>query len=285
MQINLLQCCSSADVQENLYKIESQLQIMSKKVDKNEKQLVVLPEFCLVFGRDEVSQSTYAVPSDTSPLKKSLSELARKYKIYLVAGTIPILTKENRVVNRCYFFNDSGQVLGQYDKLHLFDANIKDGIHSYRESDTFCGGDHITVIDTPFGRIGLAVCYDVRFGDLFRAMRLAGAELIALPSAFTKPTGEAHWQTLIQARAIDSQCFLLASAQWGSHNQGARHTWGQSMIVDPWGKILAQKASGEGWVQSRCDLSYLNDIRMSLPVEEHNQFSPPKLRNVKSIKI
>jgi len=278
LQINLLQCCSSANVKENIFKIESQLHVLRESVDKNEKQLVVLPEFCLVFGGDEVDQSDYALPSENSPLKKSLSELARKYRVYLVAGTIPVLTQKDTVVNRSYFFNDSGQVLGQYDKLHLFNANVKDGIRGYRESDTFCSGEHITVIATPFGRVGLAICYDIRFGELFRAMRLAGAELIALPAAFTKPTGEAHWQTLIQARAIDSQCYLLAAGQWGSHNRGSRHTWGQSMIVDPWGRILAQKASGEGWVKSQCDLTYLNDLRQSLVVEEHNRFDPPKLK-------
>ncbi|WP_041417834.1 carbon-nitrogen hydrolase family protein [Shewanella woodyi] len=278
MQISLLQCQSSRDVSANLEYIESQLKCLPRVAA--EPQLVVLPECCLLFGGHESHQLEYAgeASAETTELKTALSELAARYDIYLVAGTIPVRSEDGRVYSRTYLFDNTGSTLGDYDKLHLFDVDVADGTKQYRESDTFCPGEKITVIDTPFGKLGLAICYDLRFPDLFRAMRLAGAELIALPSAFTKVTGEAHWQPLIQARAIETQCFILAAAQWGQHNQGSRETWGQSMIVDPWGRVQAEKREECGWVQATLDRSEQDKIRKHIPVAGHNRFSEPKLR-------
>ncbi len=238
---------------------------------------MVLPECSLLFGGHESMQLAWAGEPGQSPLKRQLAELATQFQVFLLAGSIPVASGDGRVYSRCYLFNDQGQVLGDYDKLHLFDAEVTDGTGQYRESDTFCPGERISVVDTPFGRIGLAICYDLRFPDLFRALRLQGAEIIALPSAFTKVTGEAHWEVLLRARAIETQCFILAAAQWGQHNQGSRETWGQSMIVDPWGRILAQKAEGTGWVQARLDKAELTRVRSAMPVETHNRFLPPQL--------
>ena len=231
----------------------------------------------MLFGGHESQQLQYAGDVSSSPLKTALSALAEQFKVYLIAGSIPRLAEDGRVYSRCYFFDDAGQVLGQYDKLHLFDVDVVDGTRQYRESDTFCPGDQLSVVDTPFGKVGLAICYDLRFPDLFRALRLAGADFIALPSAFTKVTGQAHWQPLIQARAIETQCFVLAAAQWGQHNEGGRETWGQSMIVDPWGEILAQRQDGIGWVQARIDTAKQQLIRQQMPVVSHNRFDVPKL--------
>ena len=277
MQINLLQCQSSQDVTKNLQYIESQLSLLPR-VD-GEAQLVVLPECCLLFGGHESQQLEYAGDNQSNPFKTALADLARRYDIYLVAGSIPVAVGDGRVYNRTYLFDNQGLVLGEYDKIHLFDVDVSDGTKEYRESDTFCAGDKISVIDTPFGKLGLAICYDLRFPDLFRAMRLAGAELIALPAAFTKVTGEAHWQALIQARAIENQCFILAAAQWGKHNQGGRETWGQSMVVDPWGRINAQKMTGCGWVQSKLDRDEMIKIRQKMPVASNNRFAEPKLQH------
>ncbi|WP_299492002.1 carbon-nitrogen hydrolase family protein [uncultured Shewanella sp.] len=274
MQISLLQCQSGADVQANLDFIEAQL-IKLPRVE-SELQLVVLPEACLLFGGLESDQKHIAKTEAGNPLVAILASMAEQYHVYLIAGTIPILAHDGRVYSRSYLFNDKGEVLGDYDKLHLFDVEVSDGTKTYRESDTFFPGNKISVVDTPFGKIGLAICYDLRFPELFRAMRLAGAELIALPSAFTKVTGEAHWQTLVQARAIETQCFMLAANQWGACD-GGRETWGQSMIVDPWGRILAQKETGCGWVQIALDKSQLNNIRQKIPVAIHNRFAKPKL--------
>ncbi|SQH74926.1 Deaminated glutathione amidase [Shewanella benthica] len=277
MQINLLQCQSSQDVCKNLQYIESQLSQLPRVA--GEAQLVVLPECCLLFGGHESQQLEYAGDSQSNPFKTSLADLARRYDIYLVAGSIPVAVGDGRVYNRTYLFDNQGVVLGEYDKIHLFDVDVADGTKEYRESDTFCAGDKISVIDTPFGKLGLAICYDLRFPDLFRAMRLAGAELIALPAAFTKVTGEAHWQTLIQARAIENQCFILAAAQWGQHNQSGRETWGQSMVVDPWGRITAQKMTGCGWVQSQLDRDEMIKIRQQMPIARNNRFAEPKLQH------
>ncbi|ABV35176.1 nitrilase/cyanide hydratase and apolipoprotein N-acyltransferase [Shewanella sediminis HAW-EB3] len=281
MQISLLQCQSSRDIAQNLQFIESQLSLLPRV--SGEEQLVVLPECCLLFGGHESQQGEYALNScsEENPLKTAMSDLARKFDVYLVAGTIPVLADDKRVYSRTYLFDCAGKVLGEYDKLHLFDVDVSDGTKEYRESDTFCPGEKISVIDTPFGKLGLAICYDLRFPDLFRAMRLAGAEIIALPAAFTKVTGAAHWQPLIQARAIETQCFILAAAQWGQHNKGSRETWGQSMIVDPWGRIKAEKMTGCGWVQASLDKSELAQIRQQMPVEQHNRFSPPQLQQIK----
>ncbi|NRB22608.1 carbon-nitrogen hydrolase family protein [Shewanella sp.] len=277
MQINLLQCQSSQDVSRNLEYIESQLNQLPRV--EGEAQLVVLPECCLLFGGHESQQLEYAGDNQSNPFKTALADLARRYDVYLVAGSIPVAVGDGRVYNRTYLFDNLGRVLGEYDKIHLFDVDVADGTKEYRESDTFCAGDKISVIDTPFGKLGLAICYDLRFPDLFRAMRLAGAELIALPAAFTKVTGEAHWQALIQARAIENQCFILAAAQWGQHNQGGRETWGQSMVVDPWGRITAQKMTGCGWVQSTLDRDEMIKIRQQMPIARNNRFAEPKLQH------
>ncbi|WP_076538569.1 carbon-nitrogen hydrolase family protein [Shewanella sp. UCD-KL21] len=276
MQVSLLQCQSSRDVKANLAFIDSQLRVLPRKA--NEPQLVVLPECSLLFGGHEQQQLAVAAVDESSKLKQQLAALAQRHHVYMVAGTIPISADAARVYSRSYLFDDEGNTLGSYDKLHLFDVEVADKTQSYRESDTFCPGDRITVIDTPFGKIGLAICYDIRFADLFRALRLAGAEIIALPSAFTKVTGAAHWQTLIQARAIETQCYFLAADQWGQHNQGSRETWGQSMIVDPWGRIIAEKKTGLGWVQAQLDLTALATIRQQIPVVAHNRFIAPQLK-------
>ncbi|WP_055022902.1 carbon-nitrogen hydrolase family protein [Shewanella sp. P1-14-1] len=275
MQVNLLQCQSSRDVQANLAFIDEQLSQLPRQ--ENQPQLVVLPECSLLFGGHEQQQLSVAGDDKTSELKQALAALAKNHRVYMVAGTIPILANDGRVYSRSYLFDDTGDTLGSYDKLHLFDVEVADSTRSYRESDTFCPGDRISVIDTPFGKVGLAICYDVRFADLFRALRAAGADIIALPSAFTKVTGEAHWQVLVQARAIESQCYILAADQWGKHNQGSRETWGQSMIVDPWGHIVAERKTGTGWVQGQIDRQQLNDIRQQIPVVEHNRFNLPVL--------
>lgn len=276
MQISLLQCQSSRDVLANLAFVDSQLKDLPREA--NEPQLVVLPECCLLFGGHESQQLEYAGSQHQSELKNALASMAKKYQVYFIAGTIPMPADDGRVFSRCYFFDDHGVTLGHYDKLHLFDVEVSDNTKTYRESDTFHPGDHISVIDTPFGKVGLAICYDIRFGDMFRALRLAGADYIALPSAFTKVTGEAHWQVLLQARAIETQCYLLGAGQWGQHNQGSRETWGHSMIVDPWGRVIAERATECGWVQAKVDLAELQRIRQQMPLMGHNRFREPQLK-------
>lgn len=276
-----MQCQSSRDVSANLLFIESQLEELTRQRlqwDKDAPHLVVLPECSLLFGGHESQQLAYAGDSHLSPLKSALSALVARYCVYMVAGTIPALAEDGRVYSRCYLFDDKGDTFGQYDKLHLFDVDVADGTKQYRESETFCPGNHISVIDTPFGKIGLTICYDLRFPDLFRALRLAGAEIITVPSAFTKVTGEAHWQVLLQARAIETQCFILAAAQWGAHNEGSRETWGQSMVIGPWGEVIAEQKTGTGWVHADIDVAEVHSIRSKMPVAQHNRFTAPNLK-------
>ncbi|VEE61602.1 (R)-stereoselective amidase [Shewanella putrefaciens] len=276
-----MQCQSSRDVSANLLFIESQLEELTRQRlqwDKDAPHLVVLPECSLLFGGHESQQLAYAGDSHLSPLKSALSALAARYCVYMVAGTIPALAEDGRVYSRCYLFDDKGDTLGQYDKLHLFDVDVADGTKQYRESETFCPGNHISVIDTPFGKIGLTICYDLRFPDLFRALRLAGAEIITVPSAFTKVTGEAHWQVLLQARAIETQCFILAAAQWGAHNEGSRETWGQSTVIGPWGEVIAEQKTGTGWVHADINVAEVHSIRSKMPVAQHNRFTAPNLK-------
>lgn len=276
-----MQCQSSRDVSANLLFIESQLEELTRQRlqwDKDAPHLVVLPECSLLFGGHESQQLAYAGDSHLSPLKSALSALAARYCVYMVAGTIPALAEDGRVYSRCYLFDDKGDTLGQYDKLHLFDVDVADGTKQYRESETFCPGNHISVIDTPFGKIGLTICYDLRFPDLFRALRLAGAEIITVPSAFTKVTGEAHWQVLLQARAIETQCFILAAAQWGAHNEGSRETWGQSIVIGPWGEVIAEQKTGTGWVHADINVAEVHSIRSKMPVAQHNRFIAPNLK-------
>ncbi|MDF0535244.1 carbon-nitrogen hydrolase family protein [Shewanella sp. A32] len=275
MQVNLLQCQSSRKPAENLAFINSQLEQLPRQ--PGEPQLVVLPECALLFGGHEGEQLAFAGKGDETPLQQQLAALAAKHQVYLAAGTIPVASGDGRVYSRTYLFDDKGQVLGDYDKLHLFDVDISDNTRNYRESDTFCPGNRVCVVDTPFGRIGLSVCYDLRFPDLYRALRQAGAQIILVPAAFTRVTGAAHWEVLLRARAIETQCYVLAAAQWGSHNQGGRETWGQSMIVDPWGRIVAQLPENTGWVQARLDMDELQKIRSNMPVSQHNRFSLPAL--------
>ncbi|MBR9728768.1 carbon-nitrogen hydrolase family protein [Shewanella intestini] len=275
MQWNLLQCQSSSDIQANLRFIETQLKQLPRH--DNEPQLVVLPECSLLFGGHEAEQLQHAGTDDDNPLADALATMAKQYQLYLIAGTMPFKAAKNKVFSRCYAFDDNGHTLGHYDKMHLFDVDVADGTKTYRESDTFAAGEQLTVIDTPFGKIGLAICYDLRFADLFRALRLMGADIIVLPSAFTKVTGQAHWQVLLQARAIENQCFILGANQWGAHNQGRRETFGHSMIVDPWGTVLAQKPQQTGWVQVRPDMRQLQKIRQNMPVLRHNRFNAPSV--------
>ncbi|QLE87070.1 carbon-nitrogen hydrolase family protein [Shewanella sp. Scap07] len=274
MKVSLLQCQSSRDVSSNLAFIKSQLELLT--VDSR-SHLVVLPECALLFGGHERHQLAIAAEHDASELQQALAALAKEFSVTMVAGTIPITADDGRLYSRSYLFGPQGDTLGHYDKMHLFDVDVADGTRQYRESDTFCPGDRISVIDTPFGKVGIAICYDLRFAELFRAMALAGADIIALPAAFTKVTGAAHWQVLLQARAIENQCFIAAAAQWGQHNEGSRETWGQSMLVDPWGTILAEKAQGTGWVSADVDLSANIELKQKMPVQGHNRFVAPQL--------
>ena len=192
-----------------------------------------------------------------------------------MAGTLPLPPEgqPEAKVNACSLLIDAeGEQAARYDKLHLFDVDVSDNRGRYRESDDYAHGRRVVVADTPVGKLGLSVCYDLRFPELYSELRTAGAELITAPSAFTAVTGAAHWEILIRARAIETQCYILAAAQGGVH-PGPRETWGHAAIIDPWGRVLAEQAQGEGVLLARRDALEQADIRARMPVVSHRRFN------------
>lgn len=209
-------------------------------------------------------------------IRRFLSEQAKRLGLWIVGGSIPLATRPDgsdvpgRVRASCIVYNDQGEEVARYDKIHLFDAMVEDSHGQYRESDTFEPGDKVVTVDTPAGRLGMAVCYDLRFPELFRALREQGAEWVCLPSAFTWQTGDAHWYPLIRARAIENQVWLVAPGQ-GGQNSERRKTYGHSLICDPWGRVVAEMEEGPGLVVADLDLEHLNQVRARMPVWEHRR--------------
>jgi len=264
-----IQLCSVPDVEVNLVTIEQQLSLLPS----NEQHLVVLPECCLFFGGKDAAQLSLAQnTSHQMELVTKLSAIANKYNIYLVAGSIPLLTKnKDQFTNSSCVFSPTGELLTRYDKIHLFDVNVDDNEQSYRESRFTQAGKATSLVKTPFAKIGLSICYDLRFPELYRSLSVQGATIITVPSAFTQVTGAAHWQALLQARAIENQVYIIAAAQQGIHANN-RETWGHSMIISPWGEILASLAEGVGLISTKFLPKTLTEIRTAMPVFEHNQF-------------
>lgn len=272
LKLSAIQLCSAPNVAENLISIENQLSVLIER-DKKCKHIVTLPECCLFFGGKETQQLNLAQQNDSKEyLTQSLARLAKQYQITLVAGTIPVLAPcGNKFYNSSCVFSPKGEILGQYNKIHLFDVTVDDNKNSYLESRYTQAGESITVVQTPETNIGLTVCFDIRFPSLFQELRLQGADIITVPSAFTCVTGKAHWQALLQARAIENQVYIVAPAQEGIHKNG-RETWGHSMIISPWGEILCCLEQGEGIITTDFKQTELTTIRKNMPIQIQNQF-------------
>jgi predicted amidohydrolase len=199
-----------------------------------------------------------------------IAEVASRHKIWVHMGSIPVVHDSGpQLANRSIVISDKGQIVARYDKIHLFDVDLKSG-ESWRESSAYVGGETPVIVDTPLGRMGLAVCYDMRFPDLFSGYAKAGVDIITLPSAFTVPTGAAHWHTLLRARAIESECFVIAAAQCGLHEDG-RETYGHSLVVDPWGEVILDmgRTSGLGFVD--LNLDKVDEVRQQIPVHQNRR--------------
>ena len=277
-----IQLVSTPDIDQNLATITEQLKLLRAK-NPDDELLVVLPECCLIFAATESAVDAKAERRGQGKMQQALSAMAQEFKLYLVAGTIPLKAYDGRNYAASLLIAPSGEVLGQYNKIHLFDVDVSDGVGRYRESDGTHPGNDICVIDTPIGRIGLAVCYDLRFSGLFRALNDLKADIIVLPSAFTKETGAAHWEVLLRARAIESQCYMIGSNQGGAHPNG-RETWGQSMIVNPWGIIGDQIATGVGYAISEFDNELTLGLRSKMPMASQQRFAVGQLSNQTGIK-
>ncbi len=269
IQVACIQMASGPNVSANLLEAERLIGMAAQQG----ASLAVLPENFAIVGLNETDKVAIREPDSGGPIQEFLYQQALKHKIWLVGGTVPMVSaNKNKIKAACLLVDDAGQQVARYDKIHLFDVAVVDSDERYTESDTIAPGDQIIVTETPFGKLGLAVCYDLRFPEMFRSMIDAGMDIVAIPSAFTALTGNAHWEPLIRARAIENQCFVLAAAQGGYHLNG-RETYGHSMVVGPWGKVLDQLPSGSGIVCVDLDTERLKSIRRSFPCLEHRNIT------------
>lgn len=267
LKIAAIQMVSSDQLGENLKATKS---LVTQAVSKGAK-LVVLPENFALMAKHSKQLLSIAEQLGEGKIQSFLSELSKSNSCWIVAGSMPITSAlEDKVYATCLVYNDVGEQVAYYHKIHLFDVDIADGKGRYRESDTFLAGNESVVIDTPFGVMGLSICYDLRFPELYRELLQQGAELIVAPSAFTELTGQAHWSLLCRARAVENSCHLIAANQGGQHNNG-RSTFGHSMIVGPWGDVLSELAINEGITIATLKKSELNKVRTSLPAIQHRR--------------
>jgi nitrilase len=228
-------------------------------------RLVVLPEYFAIMGLKETDKVAVREVEGKGPIQNFLSKMAKKHKIWLIGGSVPLASNfPNKVRNSCLVYDDKGLQVARYDKIHLFGLDL--GNEHYHEEKTIESGNEVKVVDTPFGKIGLSICYDLRFPELYRAM--GEVNIIVVPAAFTDTTGKAHWETLIRARAIENLSYVIAPAQGGYHLSG-RETHGNSMIVDPWGVILDRLPRGSGVVIATMNPQYQASLRKSLPALKH----------------
>jgi nitrilase len=250
--------------------VESNLELAAaliKNAAKAGAQCIVLPEMFVLSGYLE-NKLKAKEPLGNGPIQAFLAEQAKTHAVWIVGGTIPLAVLDSTKVRAaCLVFNDQGLLAGRYDKIHLFDVTISG--RDYRESAFIEAGKELTVIETPFGRLGLAVCYDLRFPELFRALFNHRADLIAIPAAFTAETGKAHWDLLCRCRAIENQVYLIAAAQ--TRGLTEKKTYGHSLIVDPWGEKLAALESDNGFAIAEMDLKLLHQIRLNMPVQAHQR--------------
>ncbi len=260
-KVAAVQMASGPNVAGNL---EEARRLIEKAAEQGAR-LVVLPEYFPIMGMTDTDKIAVREQPGNGVIQSFLSEAARKHKIWLVGGSIPLAASvPNKVLNSCLVFDETGAQVARYDKIHLFNLDL--GNEHYHEASTIEPGKQVVVVESPFGRIGLAVCYDLRFPELFRAMQ--NVDIIVLPSAFTDTTGKMHWEPLVRARAIENLAYVIAAAQGGYHVSG-RETHGHSMIVDPWGRILDQMARGSGVVVAEVNRGYQASLRASLPALLH----------------
>ncbi len=264
--IAAIQMVSGSSIAENL---ATAAELLAQAAARGAR-LAVLPENFALMGQRESDKLAVRETEGNGPIQAFLAEQAAQHRLWLVGGTIPlrIADDDRRVHAACLLYDDQGRRVARYDKVHLFDVQVVGSAERYAESATIAPGDRYVVADTPLGQLGLAVCYDLRFPEQFRALVDRGMEILALPAAFTAPTGLAHWETLLRARAIENQCYVIASAQGGKHANG-RETYGDSLIIDPWGVVLNRLSQGPGVVLAEFSRERLKDVRREFPALHH----------------
>jgi len=273
-RIATIQLTSSQHVSDNLALVQGLITTAAEEGAK----VVFLPENFAALANPDVLQIALQESSAEGAIRSFIAAQARANKIWIVAGTIPVSTRpdgvpvpDNRARAASLVYDDSGVEVARYDKIHMFDVNVDDNQKNYQESLVFEPGTELVVIDTPVGRLGLSVCYDIRFPEMYRALLHKGAQIISIPSAFTRTTGEAHWQVLTRSRAIENACHIVAACQWGDHDSG-RQTWGESIVVDPWGRVLSIQSDGIGVGLADIELAQLDSIRRDMPVAAQSRF-------------
>ncbi len=262
-KVAAVQMVSTPDITEN---IATARRLVAEAAAQGAK-LVLLPEYWPLLGLHENDKLAHAETAGRGPMQEALAGMAREHAIWLIGGTLPMVSSESgKVMNTTLVYGADGALQARYDKIHLF--SFSRGKESYDESRTIAAGAEVQSVETPFGRVGLSVCYDLRFPELYRA--LGDCALIVVPSAFTWTTGRAHWEILLRARAIENQCYVLAAAQGGQHPNG-RRTWGHSMLIDPWGEPVAVLEEGEGVVVGALDAEHVRSVRENLPALRHRR--------------
>lgn len=254
---------SGTDVSANL---ETVRRLVARAADEG-AQLAALPEYFPMIGAQDADRLAAREQFGSGPIQDFLRECARRHGIWLIGGSLPLVADDaGKMRNASIVYNPQGEVVARYDKIHLF--GFRKGEECYEEAATIEAGNRPVAFDTPLGRVGLGICYDLRFPELFRS--LGQIDLLVLPAAFTDTTGRAHWELLLRARAVENQCYVLASAQGGRHPTG-RMTHGNSMIIDPWGEVLARMDKGDGVVVAEFDSARLAEVRTMLPALQHRK--------------
>lgn len=263
-----IQMASGPQVSANLLEAEK----LIAESAKCGARLVALPENFAIMGMNETDKLKVCEIDGSGPIQDFLAAVAKKYNVWVVGGTIPLAASDpNKVRAACLVHDNQGLRVARYDKIHLFDVSVPDSGEVYRESDSVEAGNEFCVIDSPFGRLGIAVCYDLRFPEFFRSMSKQMLDIVVIPSAFTAKTGAAHWEVLLRARAIENLCYVVAPNQGGFHKNG-RQTYGHSMIVDPWGVVLDCYKTGSGFVCADIEKNRLEKTRASFPVLDHRRY-------------
>jgi len=268
LAVAVVQLVSKLKVDDNLEQAAIQIASAAELGAK----LIMLPESFAVFGDPQMVAYGAAAAAPNRGLRLWLSQQAQLNNVWIIGGTIPCqegIRDLKKVRSACFVYDNAGQEVARYDKIHMFDVDIEDSHGSYRESDTFEAGNQLVVVDTPVGKVGLTICYDLRFAEIHAQLVDRGAQIIVNGAAFTKTTGQAHWHTLLRARAIETQCYVLAASHGGQHDH--RQTYGHSMIVDPWGTVLVELEEGAGLAMAKVDLERVQTIRQAFPLQSQRR--------------
>lgn len=260
-----LQMQTGNDLAANLHTVKD----MSREAVRNGARFVLTPEYTLMMDGSGRVMRERALERDGKPALPELQMLAEELSVWILVGSLTLKTDGDRIANRSFLIGADGQVVASYDKIHMFDVTLPDG-KVIKESSAYCAGSRAVTAETPWGTFGLSVCYDLRFPHLYRALAKAGARYLTIPSSFQRLTGKVHWHTLIKARAIENACFVFAPAMCGEH-PGNRTTYGHSLIVDPWGDVLADGGENAGIVYADIDPARVDRVRGMLPCLEHDR--------------